>query len=325
MTPLISIIVPVYKVEKYLGRCIESLIRQTYQNCEIILVDDGSPDHCPQICEDYARKDARIQVIHKENGGQADARNTGVAVSKGELITFVDSDDYVTDDYVEYLYTLMVENHADISVGGRIVLKEDGTTGTTAILKTPGQDVCLNSHDAIKEMCYGRIMGTCPWGMLIKRKLVEQFPFPVGRIYEDLATMHKLLGQSELTVIGTKKIYFYQQNSSSTMHASVTERELRDGKYACSQLLDYINLNYPDLRKAARYRLVRKQLEFMPVIAKDKDYKHAKEIVTCIRPYLWSIVTDKDAPAVFKAAAAVTSCGGAVSMYFWRLVNLRRD
>ena len=98
---LITIVIPVYKVEKYLEKSINSVINQTYQNLEIILVDDGSPDNCPQICEKYAKKDNRIKVIHKENGGLSDARNAGIDIAKGKYITFIDSDDYVTDDYVE--------------------------------------------------------------------------------------------------------------------------------------------------------------------------------------------------------------------------------
>ena len=106
-TPLISIIVPVYKVEPYLHKCVDSILSQTYTHLEIFLVDDGSPDNCGKICDDFARKDKRIKVIHKKNGGLSDARNVAIDVAKGEYITFVDSDDFVTSDYVETLYHLV--------------------------------------------------------------------------------------------------------------------------------------------------------------------------------------------------------------------------
>lgn len=104
---LISIVIPVYKVELYLEKCIESIINQTYKNLEIIIVDDGSPDNCPKICDEYAQKDNRIKVIHKENGGLSDARNAGIDVAAGKYIAFVDSDDYVSNDYIEYMYNLI--------------------------------------------------------------------------------------------------------------------------------------------------------------------------------------------------------------------------
>ena len=107
MKPLISVILPIYNVAQFLPRCIESVCSQTYDNLEIILVDDGSPDDCGDICDKYAEKDNRIVVVHKQNGGLSDARNKGAEIANGEYITFIDSDDYVTDTYVEYLYSLI--------------------------------------------------------------------------------------------------------------------------------------------------------------------------------------------------------------------------
>lgn len=106
MNPLISVIVPIYNVEKYLARCVDSIVNQTYKNLEIILVDDGSPDRCPQMCDDYAEKDRRIKVVHKNNGGLSDARNAGMAVATGEYISFIDGDDYVSDDFLNVCWML---------------------------------------------------------------------------------------------------------------------------------------------------------------------------------------------------------------------------
>ena len=130
MEELISVVVPVYNVEKYIDKCINSIINQTYKNLEIILVDDGSPDNCGNICDEYAKKDNRIIVIHKENGGLSDARNTGIEVSKGKYITFIDSDDYISDNYVSFLYNLIIEYKADISIGKHYVLYENGEINT---------------------------------------------------------------------------------------------------------------------------------------------------------------------------------------------------
>ena len=113
--PLISVVIPIYKVEKYLCECVDSVINQTYTNLEIILVDDGSPDNCPAICDDYASKDSRIKVIHKENGGQSSARNAGIKIAKGEYISFIDSDDYVSPVYIEQLYSTLKRSGAGLS------------------------------------------------------------------------------------------------------------------------------------------------------------------------------------------------------------------
>ena len=114
MYSLLSVIVPIYNVEDYLNRCVDSIINQTYKNLEIILVDDGSPDNCPQMCDDYAKKDSRIRVVHKENGGLSDARNAGMKVATGEYVSFIDSDDYISLDFYETLFQTMVDNDSDI-------------------------------------------------------------------------------------------------------------------------------------------------------------------------------------------------------------------
>ncbi len=116
MKDLITVVVPVYKVEKYIDRCVTSIINQTYKNLQIILVDDGSPDNCGKICDEYAKKDNRIEVIHKENGGLSDARNAGINIAKGKYIAFVDSDDYVANDYIEYMYKILKKENAKISI-----------------------------------------------------------------------------------------------------------------------------------------------------------------------------------------------------------------
>ena len=153
--PLISIIVPVYRVESYLSRCVDSLLAQTYQNLEIILVDDGSPDQCPQICEDYAKKEERIHVIHQENRGLSGARNAGIDVAKGEYLAFVDSDDYVSDDYIQVMYDAIKATGCAISQcrftytkGEK--LKENRGTGAFRIYR----------GNSLMEKLYGNVPGS---------------------------------------------------------------------------------------------------------------------------------------------------------------------
>ena len=180
--PLISIIVPVYRVESYLSRCVDSLLAQTYQNLEIILVDDGSPDQCPQICEDYAKKEERIHVIHQENRGLSGARNAGIDVAKGEYLAFVDSDDYVSDDYIQVMYDAIKATGCAISQCRFIYtkgekLKENRGTGAFRIYR----------GNSLMEKLYGNeeeaTWFVVAWNKLYRRELFETIRYPEGRKY----------------------------------------------------------------------------------------------------------------------------------------------
>lgn len=214
--PLISVIVPVYKAEGFLDRCVESLGRQSYKNLEIILVDDGSPDKCPQLCDAWAQRDSRIRVIHKENGGLSDARNKGVQLARGEYICFVDSDDYVSQDHVEYLLRLLLDNNADISCGGfRYVYGDENPFDSQPEEKLE----CFDNVGA----CYALMISHCmplvsAWGKLFPAQLVRDNPYPLGRTHEDEATTYKYYFQSKKTVLGTRVIYAYYQNPASITH-----------------------------------------------------------------------------------------------------------
>ena len=146
--PLISVIVPVYKVERYLDRCIQSIVDQTYRNLEIILVDDGSPDRCPQICDSFAQKDDRVFVIHKHNGGLSSARNAGLEKAHGAFIGFVDSDDYIASDMYESLLTNLQKEDADIAFTSSAHVYEDGSISTKHFVQ--GQYLVLNTEEAFK-------------------------------------------------------------------------------------------------------------------------------------------------------------------------------
>ena len=194
--PLISIIVPVYRVESYLSRCVDSLLAQTYQNLEIILVDDGSPDQCPQICEDYAKKEERIHVIHQENRGLSGARNAGIDVAKGEYLAFVDSDDYVSDDYIQVMYDAIKATGCAISQcrftytkGEK--LKENRGTGAFRIYR----------GNSLMEKLYGNeeeaTWFVVAWNKLYRRDLFETIRYPEGRIHEDEATTYLLFDEAK--------------------------------------------------------------------------------------------------------------------------------
>lgn len=216
MEELISIIIPVYKVEKYLPRCIESVAAQTYKNIEIILVDDGSPDRCPEICDEYAQKDSRITVIHKENGGLSDARNTGIEAAHGRYLGFVDSDDYIHPDMYQKLYEALLAEKTDAAVCGiervdctdyqikRIEDKEVHVyTGLQAVRNILDKDL--------------HVVSVIACGKLYKRSLFEQVRFPVRKLHEDEFTTYRVFYQCRKVVYLSGRYYYYFQRQNSIM------------------------------------------------------------------------------------------------------------
>lgn len=225
--PLISVIVPIYNVECYLKTCIESIVHQTYSNLEIVLVDDGSPDRCPEICDEYAKKDNRVKVIHQDNGGLAHARNVGIANSNGEYLTFVDSDDYVSNDYVESLHKGLTESGADISVASLIMFKENYLSCVS--LKRESF-VEVEKNDYFKEYASIKAEKSMPfitaWNKLYKKELFDGVKYPKGKLYEDAFTTYKLIEKARKIVYSTTKLYYYRLNPQSILGQSFKEKHL---------------------------------------------------------------------------------------------------
>ena len=213
-TPMISIIVPIYKVEKYLSKCIDSILSQTFTDFELILVDDGSPDSCGKLCDEYALKDNRIKVIHKENGGLSDARNAGIKVAKGKYLGFVDSDDYIAPDMYELLYRLLTESNAEIAVCDAVLVDEE----TEANYTESTELYVLEREKALQEMIFKRLFAVNAWNKLYKRELFSNILYPKGMLYEDLATTYKLIDKTQRVVYTPAKKYAYVQRQGSIMN-----------------------------------------------------------------------------------------------------------
>ncbi len=207
---LISVIVPVYKVEKYLDRCVESILAQTYRNFELILVDDGSPDNCGVMCDDWATKDPRIIVIHKKNGGLSDARNVGLDVAKGEYITFIDSDDIVDWTYLQRLYSAIINNNADASVCGFYEFTNTpmaSVPATDSISFYTGRDYCKCMYDHSIAVDY-----VIACAKMWKKDVFDTVRFPVGRRHEDNATTYRLMYNLNKIAVVSDKLYGYYIN-----------------------------------------------------------------------------------------------------------------
>ena len=210
--PLISVIIPVYNTEKFICECVDSVLNQTYRNIEVILVDDGSLDGCPEICDTYADKDSRVRVIHKKNGGLSYARNCGIRNAAGEYLTFVDSDDVISSDMIQYLYRLCIQY--DVLLAQCNFIKENAEFD----IITKGQEhgILVSKERCINE-CISNIAFCVSWGKLFHRTVAEKVSFPVGRIHEDVYTTHLFFEIVEKISFTTKRLYYYRQHNSSLM------------------------------------------------------------------------------------------------------------
>ncbi len=210
--PEISVIIPVYKVEKYLRKCVDSVINQTYKDLEIWLIDDGSPDNCPAICDEYAAMDSRIKVIHKKNGGLSDARNSALDVMNGKYVTFVDSDDYISGDAIQTLYDALINNQADISVGNMASIDDNGNISS---FYTPAEAEAVLENEEILTS----LNQPCAQNRLYKAEIFSEIRYPVGRLYEDVFTWHKVLSKVKRIALTGKVSYYYLVRSGSIMHS----------------------------------------------------------------------------------------------------------
>lgn len=210
---LISVIIPIYKVEDLLERCVNSVINQTYDNLQIILVDDGSPDNCPKLCDDFAKKDSRIFVIHKENGGLSDARNYGIEKAKGKYITFIDSDDYIDDRMIEILYSNLIEKNADISI-----CKFEKVYNDSKIVKSKLNNVeVMTREETIYNLIIDKKFNNYAWNKLYKTEFFKNIKYPVGKKMEDIGTTYKILELVNSVVYTDYVGYYYYQRESSIL------------------------------------------------------------------------------------------------------------
>lgn len=239
---LISVIIPVYKVEKYVEKCIQSVINQTYENLQIILVDDGSPDNCGKICDEYAKKDHRIEVIHKSNGGLSDARNKGLEIAKGEYIGFVDSDDYIEADMYEVLYNLLKQYNADVSICNFYTVSQ----GKISIKNADNGINEYNRIEILKEILLDKNIQSYAWNKLYKKELFDEIKYPIGKKYEDIGTTFFLLEKCNKVVVTGKSEYYYINRQDSIVN-NVTESTITDYIELIIQRYDYIEENIKEL------------------------------------------------------------------------------
>lgn len=256
MNQLISIIIPVYKVEEYLNQCVRSVCSQTYSNLEIILVDDGSPDGCPQMCDQWANKDSRIKVIHQQNKGLSGARNSGLAQCKGEYVLYVDSDDTIDTDMVEHLYALIMKQNADIAMS-TFRFPEEKNKHTKRI---SGEILSGNADEMLMVVAeYGLWQS---WGKLIKREFAIKCPFCEKMIYEDYENTSRLFVNTHNVVISMDGRYAYTVRGNSIMGERQKVTSIDFAKITDQILTLYKNSTFSETCKKYMYRFLFKQLAY---------------------------------------------------------------
>ncbi|WML47811.1 glycosyltransferase [Neobacillus sp. PS3-34] len=263
MNPRISIIVPVYNVEPYLHKCVNSILSQTFSDFELILIDDGSPDKCLAICDEYAKQDSRVRVVHKENGGLSSARNAGIEIAKGSYIGFVDSDDYIHERMYELLYEKAILYSSDIVVCDYLKVNENEIFDTKNITKEPILSHFTNietlqyfysnnggKHTANEKSAKWIVV----WNKLYKRELFEKYKFTEGRIYEDEFIAHKIIYNCTKITFVSINLYFYLQRQNSIVGSPFNVKKF-DRVYALKDRMEFFReINKKDLLdKASRH------------------------------------------------------------------------
>lgn len=291
MGPKISIIIPVYNVEPFLTQCLKSVINQTYDNCEIILVDDGSSDKSGKICDKFAAGRNNVKVLHQDNQGLSGARNSGVKISTGDYITFVDSDDIIINDCVESLVNALLDD-ADVVIAKMMKFYKK-IPHNVQENSTPYK---MTNEEAMKELCNQEKFGNSACAKLYKRYLVERFPYPVGKLYEDLATTHKIIGNAKGIYYISKHTYFYRQRKNSIMnHTGLTQKDF-DALNAARKQYEYIKKFYPGAVYAAKGRCVVAAFDLLRLIrtGSKQDKKQFKIIQKYIKPFKKDVMSSNN-------------------------------
>ena len=247
---MISIIVPIYNVEPYLRRCVDSLLRQTYEDFELILVDDGSPDGCGAICDAYAAADYRVRVIHKPNGGLSDARNAGMEMAEGQYIAFVDSDDWVAPEYLARLLAALEGSNADICECD--VFRTEGENPASAAAQSPRE--VFHTAAALEQLVHDGVFRQHVWNKLYRREVINHICFPKGKTNEDEFWTYQVFGNAKRVVKIRDVLYFYFQRPGSIMGQSYSLKRL-DALEAKVQRQKYLDAAFPELSLQARRNL----------------------------------------------------------------------
>ena len=251
---LISVIVPVYNVEKYLPKCVDSILNQTYRNLEVILVDDGTPDASGAICDAYAQRDPRVKVIHKENGGLSSARNAGIDIARGEYFGFVDSDDWIEPETYESLLELALKYQVKLVCGGRYNVNDATGERTDGIC--PTVEEVISGEELVSRIFLWDNIDSAAWDKLYHRSLFREIRYPFGKIVEDVPTTYRIALDAGRAAMCNRRVYNYLYRENSITTAKISEKTFHFAEHT-KIIYEDIRKNYPTICNEARYLRVR--------------------------------------------------------------------
>ncbi len=302
---LISVVVPIYNVKKYLKKCVESILNQSYKNLEVILVDDGSEDGCSVLCDEYKKIDKRVIVIHKENGGLSDARNAGIEIANGKYITFVDSDDYIEKDMIETLYKSVENNNAEIST----CMFKRFYDGEFPNCNGQQHQFVLSNEEALEDMMYQKNCTTSAWAKLYETKLFKDIRYPKGKICEDLPTTYLLFSKAKTVVINTCEKYYYLQRKDSIINSNFKLARMDALQFAIDET-EFIEKYYPRIKNSAINREFMEAIFILLQIPFCKKYsKELKRLNSCIKKNRLIVLKDGKSKKKIRLLALVSYLG----------------
>lgn len=276
MEELISVIVPIYNVEKYIRKCVDSILKQTYKNIEVILVDDGSNDECGKIIDEYKKMNGRIRVIHKENGGLSDARNCGMKYSTGKFLLFIDSDDWIDSEMVKKLYDNIKKYNADISICEFIEEDEEGKELSKK--KYDEKILLFSSKEAIKDLIIQKNITNHAWNKLYKKEVFDNTEYPKGQLMEDVSTTYKLIENSKQIVYQNIALYHYIQRNKSIL-GNITPKRINDQEKAFFERNKYLEKKYPEYFTEIKIDNIKnvKTIYYLAIMCGEKSLYNSKK------------------------------------------------
>lgn len=319
--PLITVIVPFYKVEDYIDRCIRSILNQTYKNLEIILVDDGSPDNCGNIIDRYAQIDPRIIALHKENGGLSDARNYATQLARGEFLSYIDGDDWVSPYYIENLYSAIIKDNADLAVSGFQMVYEDKPNDNQPdnVLRDYMQ---VGMEECLRSMFYQRGIETSAASKLYKRDMFHMLVYPKGKLYEDIPVTYAVIKHAKKIAIIKNEDYYYFQRATSIQNTSFVPQKLEAIEHMKDVVNDIEN-SYQQLISAAHCRYFSCVCNILFQIC-DMKYEAEKKLLwNEVKHYRGEVLVDREASLKSRMAAALSFLGFGVMRHSYYFLKRR--
>lgn len=320
--PLISVIVPVYRTEPYLRRCVDSILTQVHYNLELILIDDGSPDGCPVICDTYAASDPRVRVVHQVNKGPSAARNAGLDIARGNYISFVDSDDWVDPDYLSYLLHLLDKSNSSIAACNHFV-NVNGKDYPKFPLS--GATRRMTRREAFENLLYHRPPDASSWGKLYHESVFERLRYPEGKIFEDTYLIADIIDAAGEMIYGGRPLYHYLYRDNTLSKGAMRERKW-DYLDAAEHMAEVILVSFPDLQTGCVRRRVHAALSIRRLLV-HADESQKKDLERCqkiIRADAWNVLRDGRAPLRDKLGILLVLAGPRAFDLCWELYRKRR-